>query len=97
MHIVPIAKEVDVMLAPLPLSSISLSTPAPVTAVANLAKPGESVESHQYATVVVAQIDSDVLGDMSGAFKNFIDSGQVWALLIGIVLGYVVRGITTYR
>ena len=46
---------------------------------------------------VMAQFDSDVLGDIGGAFKNFYDSGQLWALIIGMVLGYVVRGITTYK
>ncbi|MBF2034732.1 MAG: hypothetical protein IGR92_04450 [Leptolyngbyaceae cyanobacterium T60_A2020_046] len=47
--------------------------------------------------LVLAQFDQDVLGDISSAFRTFIDSGQVWALIIGIVLGYVIRGVTTYR
>ena len=60
-------------------------------------QPNQSGPIHQNTTVLMAQIDSDVLGDIGSAFQNFIDSGQVWALLIGIVLGYVVRGITTYK
>lgn len=47
--------------------------------------------------VVIAQADADVLGDISGAFSNFVESGQVWALIIGIVVGYMLRGMTTYR
>ncbi|MEO0987409.1 MAG: hypothetical protein AAFY20_17930 [Cyanobacteria bacterium J06639_14] len=53
--------------------------------------------AQQQSTVIVAQFESDVLGDIGGAFKNFYESGQIWALIIGIVIGYVVRGITTYK
>lgn len=38
--------------------------------------------------------DPDVLGTIQKTFDNFIKSGQVWALLIGLVIGYMVRGIT---
>ena len=48
-------------------------------------------------TVLAQNIsDPDVLGQMQAAFKNFIDSGQVWALLIGLFLGYTFRGFTSY-
>ncbi len=32
--------------------------------------------------------DPDVLGQMQRAFTNFIESGQVWALGIGLFIGY---------
>lgn len=51
---------------------------------------------HTQATVLAQQFDQDILGDMGSAWSNFIESGQVWALLIGIVLGYLMRGMTTY-
>lgn len=38
--------------------------------------------------------DPDVLGQMQRAFDNFIKTGQVWALLIGLILGYMFRGFT---
>jgi len=38
--------------------------------------------------------DPDVLGQMQRAFNNFIQSGQVWALAIGLFFGYMIRGIT---
>lgn len=38
--------------------------------------------------------DPDVLGQMQRAWNNFIKTGQVWALLIGIFFGYVFRGFT---
>lgn len=38
--------------------------------------------------------DPNVLGQIQAAFQNFIQSGQVWAMLIGIVLGFAIRSIT---
>ncbi|MDY7012666.1 MAG: hypothetical protein SVX43_03520 [Cyanobacteriota bacterium] len=32
--------------------------------------------------------DPDVMGQMQRAFQNFVESGQVWALIIGFVLGF---------
>lgn len=36
----------------------------------------------------------DVIGDMQAWWNNFVDSGQIWALGIGIVLGYIFKGFT---
>ncbi|NES85004.1 MAG: hypothetical protein F6K10_28320 [Moorea sp. SIO2B7] len=50
-----------------------------------------------FGTILAQTIrDPDVLGQMEAAFKNFIESGQVWALLIGLFLGYTFRGFTSY-
>lgn len=60
--------------------------------------PGQSLW-RQGMTPVLAQeqFDQDILSDLGNVISNFIESGQVWALLIGFVLGYVLRGVTTYR
>ena len=48
-------------------------------------------------TPVIAQQFEDNFFDHSGdILGNFDESGQLWALLIGVVIGYVIRGITTY-
>ncbi|MEL6130947.1 MAG: hypothetical protein AAFR24_10340 [Cyanobacteria bacterium J06627_3] len=48
-------------------------------------------------TPVIAQQFEDNFFDHSGdIIGNFVESGQLWALLIGVVVGYVIRGITTY-
>jgi len=47
--------------------------------------------------VLAQQFDQDVMADLGNAMTYFIESGQVWALLIGFVLGYMLRGVTTYR
>ena len=38
--------------------------------------------------------DPDILGQMQDAWYNFIDSGQVWALLMGAFVGYTFKGFT---
>jgi hypothetical protein len=49
-------------------------------------------------TVILAQMveDPDVLGQMQKAWNNFVETGQVWALLIGIFIGYMFRSLTSY-
>lgn len=52
----------------------------------------------QKTELVLAQTieDPDVLGQMEAAFNNFVETGQVWALLIGLVLGYMFKSFTAY-
>ncbi len=33
--------------------------------------------------------DPDVIGQMTDAWQNFVETGQVWAMLIGLILGYI--------
>jgi hypothetical protein len=48
-------------------------------------------------TPVIAQLeDIDILRDMVNLWNTFIETGQVWALLIGLAVGYFLRGLTTY-
>lgn len=47
--------------------------------------------------VVAQQFDQDILGDLANAWNNFVQTGQIWALIIGVIIGYLVRGLTTYR
>jgi len=45
---------------------------------------------------LLAQFNENVFSRFNLALDNFIKTGQVWALLIGLVLGYFIRGFTTY-
>lgn len=47
---------------------------------------------------VLAQVieDPDIIGQMQAAWNNFIESGQVWAFLIGIFFGYLFKSLTSY-
>ncbi|MFB6276011.1 MAG: hypothetical protein ABEI32_07685 [Halothece sp.] len=56
--------------------------------------PNSAISFSQYDnTVVVGQVveDPEVLQQIQDAWKYFIDSGQVWALVIGLFLGYLFR------
>ncbi|MDF5711507.1 MAG: hypothetical protein PUP90_28485 [Nostoc sp. S4] len=40
--------------------------------------------------------DPDLMGQMQKSWNHFIQTGQVWALLIGLVIGYIIRNLTSY-
>jgi hypothetical protein len=42
------------------------------------------------------QFDTDVFAGTRAFFDNFMKSGQMWALIIGFVLGFLVKGMTSY-
>jgi hypothetical protein len=46
-------------------------------------------------SIWMAQIKDDLFNNMGQSWNNFIQSGQVWALGIGFVLGYLFRSITS--
>jgi hypothetical protein len=33
---------------------------------------------------------------MQSAFNHFIQTGQVWAMLIGLVIGYMIKNLTSF-
>ena len=43
---------------------------------------------------ILAQMieDPDIIGQIQDAWFNFIDSGQAWALGIGVFFGYTFKG-----
>ncbi|MBD2528082.1 hypothetical protein H6G97_00340 [Nostoc flagelliforme FACHB-838] len=40
--------------------------------------------------------DPDLMGQVQKSWSHFIQTGQVWALLIGLVIGYMIRNLTSY-
>ncbi|AFY53395.1 hypothetical protein Riv7116_0810 [Rivularia sp. PCC 7116] len=40
--------------------------------------------------------DPDLMGQVQKAWNNFVQTGQIWALLIGLVIGYLIRNLTSY-
>ena len=41
------------------------------------------------------QFQGDVLGDMGKGWRKFVESGQIWAMIIGAIMGYLFRSITS--
>jgi hypothetical protein len=47
-------------------------------------------------SIWIAQVvKDDLFNNVGQSWNNFIQSGQVWALVIGFVLGYLFRSITS--
>jgi hypothetical protein len=42
------------------------------------------------------QFNTDVFAATRGWFDSFLKTGQVWALVIGFVLGFIFRGMASY-
>jgi hypothetical protein len=40
--------------------------------------------------------ETDLFAQVSGAWDNVVKTGQIWALLIGIVFGYLIKAFTTF-
>jgi hypothetical protein len=54
------------------------------------------VEQVLPTTFWLAQFEDNLGANFTEAWANFIESGQVWALLIGFGIGYAFRGLTSY-
>ncbi len=43
--------------------------------------------------IFAQQVDVDLWADVQKAWSNFIECGQLWALLVGLVIGWMVKSI----
>lgn len=44
--------------------------------------------------IIAQQVnDPDIMGQIAHHWKHFVSTGQIWALLIGLVIGFAFRGI----
>ena len=41
--------------------------------------------------------DQNLLGQVINAWNHFVQTGQIWALLVGVMLGYFIRGMGVTR
>lgn len=40
--------------------------------------------------------DANVIGQMQNAWNTFVKTGQIWAMIIGIIIGYMFKSLTSY-
>ncbi|BBC25673.1 hypothetical protein [Pseudanabaena sp. ABRG5-3] len=52
------------------------------------------IHSHINMDLIAQEFKQDVMGDIGKGWNRFVSSGQIWALLIGVVVGYLFRSIT---
>jgi hypothetical protein len=66
---------------------VPLPAPQPVATL--------SLQTTQTQAIIAQYVkDPDVLGQMQKSFKHFVDSGQVWAMLIGVFIGYGIKSLS---
>jgi len=73
--------------------------PTWVAQLASSSHPWHSLLTHahvDWSVLAQQQFNTDVFAGTRTAFDHFIKTGQVWALVIGLVLGYFIRSLTTY-
>jgi len=46
--------------------------------------------------LIAQQFEDNLFNNFQGSFNHFVESGQVWALLLGVLIGYVTRSLTAY-
>ncbi|MGB7084656.1 MAG: hypothetical protein WBD47_03820 [Phormidesmis sp.] len=46
--------------------------------------------------IIAQQFDQDLIGSTGEMLAGFYESGQLWALLIGMVLGYGFKSFSSY-
>jgi hypothetical protein len=46
--------------------------------------------------MTISEQDVNIIGNVQKAFSNFVKTGQASALLIGLIVGYMFRGFTSY-
>jgi hypothetical protein len=74
------------------INPTELLTPAMMEIVTNLQG---KLEPTIHGLVLAQQFENvDILGNIQNGWKDFLQSGKAGTFTIGLVLGYVVRGIT---
>lgn len=74
--------------SPLALNPENVVTP-PQLLASFVHQPGHPV------ILVSTQVkDTDLFANVQQSFNHFLQSGQAWSLVIGLVVGYLFRGIT---
>lgn len=53
-----------------------------------------SIPDHLFLAQNIPQ--TDLWGDLQRAFDNFVKTGQAWAFVIGLILGYMIKAFTTF-
>ena len=52
--------------------------------------------AHNYPIYAQNLNNIDILADINEAWNNFVETGQVWAFVIGIFFGYIFASFTRF-
>lgn len=74
-----------------------IQSPLPLQSIADAQQTG-LLQAYPQQKLVAQQLsgyveDPDILGQIQDGFGNFVESGQLWAMIGGFVLGYMFAGL----
>jgi cation transporter-like permease len=75
-------------------TDLSVLNPSAIDLASNLHGNLADLTSHLHMDLIAQQFKQDVMGDLGKGWDNFVKTGQIWALIIGVVVGYLFRSIT---
>lgn len=83
------------------LAQTLLQSPIDVTHLAHIPHIDIFQSLHTTDTELLGQIkgmikETDLGGDVSKSWQHFVKTGQVWAFLIGAIVGYLAKTFTSY-
>ncbi|ELS34169.1 MULTISPECIES: hypothetical protein [Pseudanabaena] len=73
-------------------TDLSALNPTHINLASNL--PVADIQAHINMDLLAQQFKQDVMGDVGRGWDNFVKTGQIWALIIGVIVGYLFRSIT---
>jgi hypothetical protein len=56
---------------------------------------GQGLDLSSHA-IVIAQYKDELGNNVQGAWNEFVNTGRAWALLLGLVVGYLVSKLTSF-
>ena len=75
-------------------TDLSVLNPSTINLANNLHFNIADLHSLINMDLLAQQFNQDVMGDLGKGWNRFVSSGQIWALMIGVVVGYLFRSIT---
>jgi hypothetical protein len=83
----------NIFTMPIEIASLQLVAPMAVDFVAH---PHLNLDLFSHGLVIAEQFQNvDILGNIQSGWNDFLHTGKAGAMAIGLVIGYMVRGITS--